>query len=91
MCTPSLGMDTTCGSYALRGATASKDATIITRLLEAGMLIIGKANLTVSWVVLLPDSMFNSLTQEWSQFKEALITGGWSAVGGQVSSPNLDL
>ncbi|KAL6824616.1 amidase signature enzyme [Trichoderma sp. SZMC 28015] len=41
----SLGMDTTCGSYALVGAKAS-NAPIVDRLLEAGMIIIAKANLS---------------------------------------------
>ncbi|QYT03683.1 Amidase domain-containing protein [Trichoderma simmonsii] len=41
----SLGMDTTCGSYALVGAKAP-NAPIVDRLLKAGMIIIGKANLS---------------------------------------------
>lgn len=48
MCTPSLNMETTCGSFALKGAKAQKDAEIVQRLVEAGMLIIGKANLSVT-------------------------------------------
>lgn len=47
ICTPSLGLPTTCGSYALVDAKASKDAIIVNRLLAAGALIIGKANLSV--------------------------------------------
>lgn len=43
----SLGMDTTCGSYALVGAKAP-NAPIADRLLKAGMIIIAKANLSVS-------------------------------------------
>ncbi|EFX06390.1 amidase family protein [Grosmannia clavigera kw1407] len=41
----SLGMDTTCGSYALVGAKA-KNAPIISRLLAAGVIILAKANLS---------------------------------------------
>ncbi|KAK4061444.1 hypothetical protein Trihar35433_9771 [Trichoderma harzianum] len=41
----SLGMDTTCGSYALVGAKAP-NAPIVDRLLKAGMIIIAKANLS---------------------------------------------
>jgi hypothetical protein len=45
-------MGTTCGSFALKGAKASKDAVITQRLQKAGFLIIGKANLSVSanWI-----------------------------------------
>lgn len=43
----SLGMDTTCGSYALVGAKAP-NAPIVYCLLKAGMIIIAKANLSVS-------------------------------------------
>lgn len=43
----SLGMDTTCGSYALVGAK-TPNAPIVDRLLKAGMIIIAKANLSVS-------------------------------------------
>lgn len=41
-------MKTTCGAYALRDVYGSEDAPLITKLLEAGLIIIGKANLTVS-------------------------------------------
>lgn len=68
--TPSLGMDTTCGSYALKGVGATRDATIIERLQAAGMLVIAKTNLS-----------------EWSNTKQALMTAGWSALGGQTQSP----
>ncbi|KAK3379119.1 amidase signature domain-containing protein [Lasiosphaeria ovina] len=68
--TPSAGLPTTCGSYALVGATATKDSTIAQRLAKAGALIIGKANMS-----------------EWASFKESMMTGGWSAVGGQTQSP----
>jgi hypothetical protein len=47
MCTPSLGMDTTCGSYALKGARALEDAEPIKKLLAAGMIMIGKTNTSV--------------------------------------------
>lgn len=41
-------METTTGAYALRDVFGSEDAAVTTRLLEAGMLPIAKANLTVS-------------------------------------------
>ncbi|KAL6719943.1 hypothetical protein ACLMJK_001864 [Lecanora helva] len=44
--TPSLGMGTTCGSYALRGQHASRDAAVVEQLVKAGFIIIAKANLT---------------------------------------------
>ena len=34
--TPSIGLPTACGSYALVGASANKDATITQRLVKAG-------------------------------------------------------
>ncbi|KAF7938251.1 hypothetical protein BELL_0526g00060 [Botrytis elliptica] len=43
----SLGMDTTCGSYALVGSVPQHNAPIVDHLLKAGMIVIGKANLSV--------------------------------------------
>jgi amidase len=43
---PNLGMDTTAGSFALVGSKPKKHAPIVDRLLDAGLLIIGKANLS---------------------------------------------
>ncbi|KAI4224190.1 MAG: hypothetical protein L6R36_004850 [Xanthoria steineri] len=45
-CTPSLGMDTTCGSFLLKGQTAIEDAVAIQKLQDAGAIILAKANLT---------------------------------------------
>lgn len=42
-----LGMDTTCGSLAFDGVEVKKNAHIIDLLLKAGMIILGKANLSV--------------------------------------------
>lgn len=47
ICTPSIGLPTTCGSFALVGAKARDDAVLVKRLIAAGALVIGKANLTV--------------------------------------------
>ncbi|KAK5654732.1 hypothetical protein OQA88_7057 [Cercophora sp. LCS_1] len=41
-----LGMGTTAGSRALVGAKASKNAAIVQKLIDAGMIILGKTNLT---------------------------------------------
>jgi Asp-tRNA(Asn)/Glu-tRNA(Gln) amidotransferase A subunit family amidase len=43
----SLGMRTTSGAYALKNATANYDAFIVEKAREAGMIVIGKANLAV--------------------------------------------
>ncbi|KAL8854605.1 MAG: hypothetical protein Q9221_000640 [Calogaya cf. arnoldii] len=70
LCSPDLGLDTTCGSFALKGAKAKKDAAVLDALLRAGMIILAKTNLS-----------------EFGGMKQALMTGGWSAVGGQTQSP----
>jgi Asp-tRNA(Asn)/Glu-tRNA(Gln) amidotransferase A subunit family amidase len=41
-----LGMPTTNGSPAFRDATAMRSAEVVDRLVEAGMIVLGKANLT---------------------------------------------
>ncbi|KAG8161020.1 hypothetical protein KVR01_009284 [Diaporthe batatas] len=43
---PSLGMDTTAGSFALKGSRPRKSADLIEKLTEAGAIILGKANLS---------------------------------------------
>lgn len=40
-------METTCGSFALKGQNASKDAVAVELLMKAGMIIIAKTNLSV--------------------------------------------
>ncbi|KAK0123881.1 hypothetical protein ONS95_008873 [Cadophora gregata] len=47
ICTdPALGMNTTCGTFALKDAKTKGNAPIVDRLIKAGMIIIGKANLS---------------------------------------------
>lgn len=41
-------MDTTCGSFALKGARVLKNAAVVDLLIQAGMIIIAKTNLSVS-------------------------------------------
>lgn len=60
---PTLGLDTTCGSFTLVGAKAKKNAAVTDALLRAGMIVLAKTNLS-----------------EWEGMKQALMTGGWSAV-----------
>jgi amidase len=45
--TPTLGMPTTCGSFALAQGRAKSNAKIVDVLLAAGMVVIGKANMSV--------------------------------------------
>src|SRR5208283_4637652 len=40
------GQPTTAGSLALEGAKAARDATVVTRLRDAGAVLLGKTNLT---------------------------------------------
>ncbi|KAJ3558677.1 hypothetical protein NPX13_g9661 [Xylaria arbuscula] len=42
---PNLGMPTTLGSYSLLTAKVSKNATIVDKMIEQGMIIVGKTNL----------------------------------------------
>ena len=50
ICTPSLGMKTTCGSLAFKDLNAAQDANMIEMLQRAGAIIIGKANLLVLYM-----------------------------------------
>ncbi|KAK0729530.1 hypothetical protein B0H67DRAFT_547665 [Lasiosphaeris hirsuta] len=43
---PDLGMDTTCGTMALRGVRPKRGAVVIVKLIEAGMIVIGTASLS---------------------------------------------
>ncbi|GAB1201928.1 hypothetical protein APSETT445_000526 [Aspergillus pseudonomiae] len=45
-----LGMSTTAGSYAFIGAKASKNGAITQRLIDAGLIILGKANMTMLFI-----------------------------------------
>jgi len=74
--TPSFfGLETTSGSFALKGLKASKDATIATLLRKAGMLVIGKSNLS-EWA----NSKGVAITSGWSavggQTQSPYVKGG---------------
>lgn len=43
-----LGMDTTCGAVCFKGAKPKRNAVVVDQLIESGMIILGKATLTVS-------------------------------------------
>ena len=62
-------MNNTAGSTCLIGARVSDEATVVTRLRQAGAVILGKANMS-EWAAW--RSIFNSTTM------------GWSAYGGQT-------
>ncbi|KAI4253871.1 MAG: hypothetical protein LQ352_003426, partial [Teloschistes flavicans] len=62
-------MNNTAGSYALVGAKVSRESSIITRLREAGAIILGKATMG-EWAQ--------------CRSRKASSSHGWSAYGGQV-------
>ncbi|KAK2783760.1 hypothetical protein FQN52_009504 [Onygenales sp. PD_12] len=68
---PELGMGTTCGSGALRGAKPKRNSAIVDLLIRSGAIVIGKANL--SELACIKGS--------------PPCTSGWSAAGGQGQSP----
>ncbi|WPJ67174.1 hypothetical protein SMAC4_07005 [Sordaria macrospora] len=70
----SLGMDTTCGTLGLIGAKGRKNADVVELLLKAGMIILGKANLSEL-------NLFKASPPN---------TAGWSSAGGQCSSPYVE-
>jgi amidase len=66
-------------------AKAKTNAKVVDRLLAAGMIIIGKANMSVVFAAAV-GWMLNHL-QELGNMKGFGLTAGWSAVGGQSSFP----
>ncbi|KAI1121608.1 amidase signature domain-containing protein [Nemania abortiva] len=72
---PSFGMETTCGSFALKGLNAKEDAAIATALKDAGCIIIGLANLS-EWA----NCKGTNLTSGWSalggQTQSPYVVGG---------------
>ncbi|UKZ74712.1 hypothetical protein TrVFT333_002382 [Trichoderma virens FT-333] len=71
----SLGMDTTCGSYALVGAKAP-NAPIVNRLLKAGMIIIAKANLS-EWAGSKGFGMVTGWSAVGGQTQSPYVRGGY--------------
>ncbi|KAK3291864.1 amidase signature domain-containing protein [Chaetomium fimeti] len=72
--TPTLGLPTTAGSFALLSSKARKDAKIIDRLIPAGLIILGKTNLSFC------NSRGSDMPSGWSavggQVQSAYIVGG---------------
>ncbi|KAL8832436.1 MAG: hypothetical protein Q9191_000256 [Dirinaria sp. TL-2023a] len=62
-------MNNTSGSYALLGATVSREATVVSKLRDAGAIILGKATMG-EWAQ--------------CRSRKASSSHGWSAYGGQV-------
>ncbi|OCF31109.1 hypothetical protein I316_07241 [Kwoniella heveanensis BCC8398] len=91
---PSLGMDTTAGSLALKGSKVPRDAFVVDALRSAGAIVIGKTNLSelAGWKGVLrafgsdadDPSDINPSSNDTIAFRSP--TNGWSAVGGQTSS-----
>ncbi len=48
MTAPDLGMPTTAGSWAFAEARCKDNASLAQKLVDAGLIVLGKANLTVS-------------------------------------------
>ncbi|KAJ9165614.1 Amidase family protein [Coniochaeta hoffmannii] len=67
---PDLGMETTAGSVALVGSRPRRNADVVQRLIDAGAIVIAKANLSEL-------SYFK---------RTAKARAGWSPVGGQTQS-----
>lgn len=82
--TGTLDMDTTAGSFALKGAKAARNAAVVDLLLHAGMIVVAKANLSVGSPSQYHDDKTDPATKEFGNMKEQSMTAGWSAVGGQV-------
>jgi hypothetical protein len=73
-----LGMTTTAGAYALRNATARKDAFLVAKTKETRPVILGKANLAVSISLILVRQMLINL-QELNGFMYATSASRFSA------------
>ncbi len=79
-----LGMNTTAGGYALLGAVVPSDAPVAAKLRKAGVIVLGKANLSqyANWK--------GNITNGWSarggQTQSAYVVGGFAAGGDPCGS-----
>lgn len=74
-------MRTTCGSLAMKGHYAKKDAFLVTKLREAGAVILGKTNMT-EWANFMSDKMKNGWSSRGGQVNNPY---GLFDVGGSSS------
>ncbi|KAI0141615.1 putative glutamyl-tRNA amidotransferase subunit A [Xylariaceae sp. FL1272] len=90
---PDLGMGTTSGTYALVGSRVRGNAAHVEQLIAAGVIVIGKTNLSVSWHTLPQIKTIYAWKvrlnkkQELSNYRGSNMPSGWSAVGGLTQSP----
>ncbi|KAM0817794.1 putative Amidase signature domain-containing protein [Seiridium cardinale] len=80
----SLGMDSTAGAYAFIGAKPKRNGAIVQKLIDAGLIILGKTNMTVSSQVA---NLRRWLTVQELHGMKMIMTPGRSAAGGQTLSP----
>ncbi|KAI8306776.1 putative amidase [Colletotrichum sp. SAR11_59] len=81
-----LGMSTTAGAHAFASMTALKNASVVEKLLHAGLIIIGKGNMTefcglkcLICPLMIPPAADGRRSNDTPV--------GWSAFGGQTKSP----
>ncbi|KAI0466325.1 amidase signature domain-containing protein [Xylaria cf. heliscus] len=84
---PDLGMPTTLGSYSLLTAKVSKNATIVDKMIEQGMIIVGKTNLNElsSWKSMGP---MNGWSAVGGQTNSAYVKGGLEPNDGVMGHSN---
>jgi amidase len=79
-----LGMNTTAGGYALLGSVVPSDAPVAAKLRKAGVIVVGRANLSqyANWK--------GNITNGWSarggQTQSAYVVGGFAAGGDPCGS-----
>jgi amidase len=84
-------LHTTAGSLALKGSRASSDAALVTRLREAGAVILGKVNMT-EWANFISTNMPNGFSSRGGQVKNPygeFDVGGSSSGSGVSVAANL--
>ncbi|KAF5968000.1 hypothetical protein FBULB1_10953 [Fusarium bulbicola] len=72
---PELGMETTCGSWALDGMTPTSNADLVDKLIQAGLIIIGKANLS-EWAYYRSNDLPSGWSGKGGQCQSAYVRGG---------------
>ncbi|KAF5702105.1 glu asp-tRNA amidotransferase subunit A [Fusarium mundagurra] len=70
-----LGMETTCGSWALDGMTPTSNADIVDKLIEAGLIIIGKTNMS-EWAYYRSNDLPSGWSGKGGQCQSAYVRGG---------------